>query len=427
MPRITPLAALLACALALSGCVKIEGQAEEQLDTIGSVRVTTTVCVSNQDNSPSGTCKANGTNTDVEAQMADGQLLVAYRVPTGLIAPATISASYVAPASGSTTLDQSPSYSSEMDAKAPAVAGEHWVGYISPPIPAAEQEPDARAHIVAEFGLARGSDGAPFAGPVHYRVVVGIRGATNASEAARPVSCGDDVTTNANPQEASFCVDSPKGSENVIATDDRSLATRDLGVLKAPATTVAPGHAVSIPFTIRAVGLNGSPVFNLSAGTTVPGGGASTAQSAFAPSAGDTTMPVSVGIPKGTPAGSYDVTLSASTGSQLRTGHGTIVVLGKPKLTLALGKKPKLRRALRRGLKVSAGCDAACALKVKLGSYGGGKGKLDEAGTTTVLAKFRRSTRKRLAKRKKVAFKLSVSATSAGGTSTKTKRVTLRR
>src|SRR4051794_16225282 len=268
MPRFAPLAGLIACALALSGCVKIEGQAEQQLDTIGNVEVTTTVCVSNDNNAPGQTCKASGTNTNVEAVSGGGgQLLVAYRIPNEGGAPATISAAYLGPASGSTTLDQSPTYTSEMQARAPAVAGERWVGYISPLIPASEQVPNARARIVAELGLGRATDGSPFTGPVRYRVVAGIRGATTPVEAARAVVCGDDVTTSANAQDAVFCVDSPKGNESTVAADDRSIVTRDLGVLDGPAVTTTPGTAVSLPFTIRSVGLNGTPVFNLSAGT----------------------------------------------------------------------------------------------------------------------------------------------------------------
>jgi hypothetical protein len=427
MPRFAALAALLACALALSGCVKIEGQAEDQLADIGNVRVTTSVCSSGQDNDPNSDCKANGTNSDLEAvQNGDAQLLVAYRVPDAVIAPATITASYVAPASGSTTLAQNDSYASEMNQKAPNVPGEHWVGYMSPVITQNAQVQNARAQIVAEFGLRRGSDGAPFVGPFKYRVVTGVRGPGNtAADAARPVTCNDDVTK-LTQNEVVYCVDSPKGSEAVFAADDRSIATRDLGVLDGPTATTAPGHAVSLPFTIRSVALNGSPVFNLSAGTTIPGGGASTGQSVFAPSGGDAAVPVSVGVPADTPPGDYAVTLSASTGSQLRTGHGTITVLGKPVLKLALGKKPKLGAALKHGLPVTVGCDGPCAIRVKLGSLGGGSGKLDAAGTTTVLAKFRRSVRRKRAHARRLAFRLAVNATGPGGSSTKTKRVTLR-
>jgi hypothetical protein len=233
--------------------------------------------------------------------------------------------------------------------------------------------------------------------------------------------------------EAEFCDDSPVGDESKIATDDRTLATKDLGVLNGAHQTAAPGTAVSMSFTVRSVGLNGSPVFNLSAGTTVPGGSASPEESVFAPDSSDSTVPVSIGVPAGTPPGNYDVTLSANTSGQLRTGHGTLTVLApgvkppKPKLLLTLGKKPKLGNALKRGLKLTVGCDVACTIKVKLGKFGSGKGILTAPGTKSITAKFSRKTRRNYRHRAKLKFQLQASATGAGGTTVKKQSLTLRR
>src|SRR3712207_6667004 len=136
MRRLAPLAALLATAAVLSGCVKIESQSEEQLDTIGNVRLTTMVCVSGQDNDPNSDCKAKDTNSQAEGGLSgDGQLLVAYRITTDVVAPPTISASYLAPHSGSITLTRSDSYTRQMGTYAPRRGGERWIGYISPRIP----------------------------------------------------------------------------------------------------------------------------------------------------------------------------------------------------------------------------------------------------------------------------------------------------
>src|SRR4051812_36725281 len=166
MRGLPALVALIVCAVALPGCVTIKGQAEQQLDTIGSVEVTTTICLSTALNAPNTTCPDSQSNSQQDAGGgADAQLLVAYRVPAAVVAPPTISATYVSPQSGSVTLDQSPTYTGEMQQRAPAVAGERWVGYISPVIKQADQVPNARAHIVADLGLGRGSDGAPFQGP----------------------------------------------------------------------------------------------------------------------------------------------------------------------------------------------------------------------------------------------------------------------
>src|SRR4051812_17787466 len=97
----------LIASVALTGCVKIESEAPSQEGLIGDVNLVTTMCLS----SGSGTCPASGSNR-TNAVDEDGgawQLLVAYRVPANATAPATISATYKAPQTGTVDLAASPS------------------------------------------------------------------------------------------------------------------------------------------------------------------------------------------------------------------------------------------------------------------------------------------------------------------------------
>src|SRR3954454_14172015 len=78
---------LVVPAIALSGCVEIQADTAAQQETIGSVRVTTTVCASNGYSQEP--CPASNTNGGEQA--ADGgQLLIAYRVPDAVGAPSEI-------------------------------------------------------------------------------------------------------------------------------------------------------------------------------------------------------------------------------------------------------------------------------------------------------------------------------------------------
>src|SRR4051812_13886465 len=373
-----------ACALVLSGCVQITGQQQAQTGTIGNVVLTTTFCES----SGTAACPAGESNSGKGAEQQPGQLLVAYRVPAAALPPAQVVAEYLSPQIGSTALSRSASYSAQLQQKAPAISGEKWVGYISPLVPISDQHQDARFTVRAEFGLGRGPRGEPFAGPFSYRVVGGARWDT--ADGSEPVDCNSDVTQLQDDSGTTglqtYCVDTPFGPESVIATDDKTLATRDLGVLNGPHRTVEAGRRKSIPFEIRSLGMNGAPEFALSATTSVPGGRVVASQTVFAPRSSGATVPVSLKVPKGTPPGEYAVALGATLGSQRRTGISAVTVAPprKPRLTIRVRKR-KLGTALKRGLKVRVGCDRACIIKVRLGGHGRGGGRLPSAGKKTVV------------------------------------------
>jgi hypothetical protein len=416
--------ATFASALALSGCVKITAQQQAQTGTIGKVVLTTTLCESGD-----APCPPSQSNSGRPVGNQDAQLLVAYRVPAAAVPPDQVVAEYLSPQTGSTHLSRSASYSSQLQQKAPAVSGEKWVGYISPIVATGDQHADSDFKVTAGFGLGRGPRGEPFTGPFSYRVVAGARWDT--STGSEPVTCNSEVTQlqddGGTTGLQTYCVDTPFGAESTIAADDQVLATRDLGVLNGPHRTVEAGRRTSIPFAIRSIGMNGAPEFGLSSTTSVPGGVAIPSQTVLAPRPSDVT--VSLTVPRGTPPGEYAVALRATLGSQLRTGTGAVKVVParKPRLTVRIRKR-KLGAALKRGLKVRVGCDRACAIKVRLGRYGRGSGRLRSAGKKTVVAKFKRKARRKLAHKQSVGFKLRVTVTGANGLkATETRRVKLRR
>ena len=437
---------LAASAVALSGCVVIVSQTVQQFDTIGDVQITTRICLS--DNNMNSTCPRSSTNSDTDSAYsgADAQLLMGYRIADGVASPSTITASYVSPQSGSVTLAANSSYAAELQRLVPAPAGQHWAGYMSPPVATADQHQEARADVVARFGLARGADGAPFPSPFAYRTVAGARGSNDSgdpgTEPDRPVDCGSTpYDTNTTTDLGAVCIDSPKTPPADINTND-TFASADLGVLNGGTTTTDPGTPVSVPFTVRAVGLSGGTVFNLSAGTTVPGGTAQASQGAISPSSGDTTVPVSVNVPPNATPGTYAVTLTAQLGTtQVRSGMATVVVKAPgsgdgggvgggadttPPLISASISKRRLGKALKKGLRVKVGGDEACAIVVKLvksGTLGSGSGSIAGAGTTTVTAKFKKRKAKALARRKSLKLTVEVTATDPSGNAGRVRKV----
>ncbi len=352
------LAALAAAALAvaMSGCVIIKSNSSAQLNTIGAVQITTRFCASDTSSPPNNTgypanppgdptCQKNvsggnanaGGNTGADASNDSSlQLMLAYRLPSGITGPSTITTTE--PSGGSAiTFSQSSSYSSQLESASPAGSGKQWAGYIST-VQSYTTSAGQYFTVAPTFSLPQGSDGSPFQGPFNYRVLVGYRD-TNESQpgstSARSVSCGsnafnisrDGADTNAdgNPDELGVCVDDP--SSATLATD-LSQATRDLGIVAGSAQSVHAATTATVPFTVKYSGAAGAGPFTISATTTVPSTTATPSQTSYTPSANGTqAMTVSVPVPAGTSAGTYNVTLKADLGNgQIRQQTNTVTV-----------------------------------------------------------------------------------------------------
>ena len=187
--------------------------------------------------------------------------------------------------------------------------------------------------IAPTFGLPAG-----FTGSFTWRTVVGYR-------AAPPLVTGDVTCPGAFPgtvpspipgQTGSVCVDYP--DLGTIQGPPSSMQLGDLSIT-APATpTVFAGGSATLTFTGLFTG--GDPTstpFTVAASTTIPGV-TPTAPASFVPANNSSNaIPVTFQVPAGTPAGTYDVTVTATVGGISRAGTGHITV--KPRLSAAAAAK----------------------------------------------------------------------------------------
>ncbi len=285
--------AALTLAAALSGCVSITGQASQQLNTIGAVRLITSVCFSSQP----GCADKGNSNTG----SAPGfQVLLGYRLPEDTSAPQAFNTTSGQPLSFS----RDASYGAELQRLAPAAAGLKWVGYRSVGL---TSTPAPDFTVAPSFALRQGNDGEPFSGPFDYRVVAG--GRTTPSNPNAPVDCGADLRGDSNTKTS--CVDSPPISD---LSTDLQQTTQDLGIIEDPsAQRASRGQMEPVQFRVVYSGRGTSaPNFDLRATTDVPGTDAVVHPDNLTPASGSSRVRVNLRIPPTTPHGSYDVTLIAS-------------------------------------------------------------------------------------------------------------------
>lgn len=104
----------------------VKDVSSSQINSIGSVQISATVCVSGT----AGTCPEQG-NTTVNAgnNNQNVQLFVAYRVTTGTTPPASLR--FTGDGGGGPLFTPNASYTAELERLAPAGAGLQWFGYTS--------------------------------------------------------------------------------------------------------------------------------------------------------------------------------------------------------------------------------------------------------------------------------------------------------
>jgi hypothetical protein len=338
-------------AIVLSGCVVIQSESALQTNVIGnSITVTTTLCASQA--AAAAPCNGNGNSGKavVPGASAPGQLLVGYRIPVGVTAPATLTTSVPstdengAPITVSLTLAQNAQYAAGLTSLLPPPAGTQWVGYASDIRNYTATGPQSVV-LTPTFGLPDG-----FAGPFTWRTVVGFRAKVFVDQSI-PISCpapfpGTSYVSPALTQLPSVCVDSPDAA--TINGPPSSYATGNLSIV-APATpTIPAGSSVSLGFTGLFSGSNPTGgVFAVAASTTIPGVTPSVTPT-FAPGP-DSSNPlaVSFAVPATTHVGTYDVTVSATVGGLTRTGTGHITVKAPAASAASAGKKAKLTSSVK--------------------------------------------------------------------------------
>jgi hypothetical protein len=310
-------------ALTLSGCVIVKNVSSSQLETIGNVQITSTICVSGSTACPeSGNTTVNAGNNNQSVQ-----LFLAYRMTPGVTPPATLR--FDGDPGTGPLFTPNASYTAELQRLAPAPAGTQWFGYTSTLFNWLFASSPQSGTVTARFGLPPAPPGGPFVGPLNLRVVVGTRAIDATHPIDVPVACGNSATdfNSTGSDGQTICIDSPAPA--VFATSD-TRSTRDLAVRAGSAVVAAPGAIAPVTFTLQFAGsASSSVIFGLSAATTIPGATPVVSPATLTPTANSTTpVLVSVPVPAGTAPGTYPVTLTATIAGQTRTATSSITIGG---------------------------------------------------------------------------------------------------
>jgi hypothetical protein len=233
-------AALLIAVAVLSGCFLIVSESGTQFDLIGDVEITTQTCL----NSGAPCSAVSGNDPSGGGPFDNTSLLIAFRLPDGVVAPETL----VPNPPFSFTLDKT--YSDSLTQVAPPPAGQRWVGYRSQPFMA----PISGLKFKTRFRLPQGADGSPFKNPFSYRTVTGSF--KDPSGTGGPVRCASDPTiAYVDPvrNTRSFCIDSPvkaNPTDKPWVPDTTSIPTRDLGVTGGGTVNIPQGGDADVPFSV---------------------------------------------------------------------------------------------------------------------------------------------------------------------------------
>ncbi|MEA2448787.1 MAG: hypothetical protein QOG63_719, partial [Thermoleophilaceae bacterium] len=305
MPNRNVVAIVVAILLAwvVAGCgVEVESQASRQLDVIGDVEVSTTICATMDSVDSAPGCSP--LSSDHRARS-----LVGYRIPAGSRAPDELEStgdvrlSYVRDAG----------YGAYLDARYPS-DGAHWVGYVSEVHEWAAGEAP-RWTVAPRFSLP--AAGSPHEGPFEYASVAGYFVPGDGAGDSAPPVC-DEVAC---PDTAPILGSQP---------------TNDLALVSGPSPGIAQNDEGDVPVGLRFAGPERDDArFELSASSDLPGAAVAPRDGSFAPPAGDagstsaSTERVHVDVPGDARPGLYTVTLTARSGGQVRSGTTEFIVTEK--------------------------------------------------------------------------------------------------
>ena len=357
--------AVVVGAIVLSGCVVIQSESATQSNVIGSsITIATTICASNAAAAAPCNSGGNANAYPVANTTSPGQLLVGYRIPVGVTAPATITTTVPStdgdgnPITATLTLTQNAAYAAGLTSILPPPAGTAWVGYLSEVENYATSSGPQAATFSPTFTLPAG-----FASPFTWRTVVGFRSyyfSHQGLDVSCPGAVGSTGTQTPVPGQTSTCVDYPDPG---TANTSNSMPVADLSITPPATPTVAAGGSVSMNFAALFSGgvAAASPFANVVT-TTIPGVTPAATPASFAPAASSqTNLGVSFAVPAATAPGTYDVTLTSTVDgiSRATTGHVTVTLpkaeasaAAAAKLTLAV-KKTTLKAARKTGVSLT--------------------------------------------------------------------------
>lgn len=308
----TTAGAAAVAALAVAGCgTDVRSQTAEQAGAVGDVVVTTKVC---QTEIPVG-CRAPSSVS------VGKQLLIGFRVPEGVAAPATLTARIPQGyGSATVTLRRDQGYGAWIERQPSGIDGATVAyGYVSEVLPMV-----ATDDIAVTAKLNAGTTER-----FEYQTVVGYRTGAHAGGPGRPVDCTGELQA-ADAKTGERFTDCFSGGTSVGGAD--AIVLRGLDVAGAPAAVKAePGEAASVPFKLQMSGKELDRTVALSASTTLPGATARVDGAGLPFTPGDRTRDVIVAVPADAEPGDYQVRLDARVGDTVRTATRTLTVVGKGK------------------------------------------------------------------------------------------------
>jgi hypothetical protein len=392
------LAVFALLALGLSACahLKLNSLQLSQPAGIGPVKVHLALCT---DPGPDENC---GPNED-EGQ---SQYMLALAVPKGSVGPQTITA--VPKGAGApitfnrneevTKALQNLAQELESEGSYPP-EGTESAGYLSSVFD--EEKGQIREWLVDfELSLPAAADGGSFGGPFAASVVFGWRKVDGTHPANRPVDCYEPVSGS---DPTAGCGESAFAE---IGTSDLKIAA------PAPASAYVGGKAtIPFPFDFASTA-SPLPGFGLTASSTLPQATLKLSEAIFAPGTPDpnthrspaSSPSVAVTVPKTAKPGSYEVTLTATTGAGGSVSQKATLKVTKPKIKLGGVKLNKAKGTATVAVKVpSAGtltvsgkgiakakkkAKTAKKLKITVKAKGASKAQLEQLGELKVKAKL---------------------------------------
>jgi hypothetical protein len=340
--------AFAALALVLSACTAFKSGSfsAAQPAGIGAAHLHLVIC--------SETEESGKEECAPEDRTGEAQSILAFAVPLGSVAPATITANPTAPgptltysrntevAERITTIkvEQEKEVKKEEEEGKPTesswrLPGTEVVGYLSAPYPETTGQ-KLEWPIDAAFGLPLPADGGAFGGPFAAGIASGWRLVDPSHPANRPVNCFELEEPG------------PKINGGCNLNEDLELPVSDLRIPSSPGGTANVGAPAAVPFSLNfASSASPVPTFALAATTTLVGATVSVTPATFAPTALDpashraapTPVTATVAIPSKAAPGTYDVTLTATS-----TTGGKISQVAKLVVTKPLIKLGKLSR-----------------------------------------------------------------------------------
>ena len=309
--RLPVLLALLLACLALGACgTDVRSQTAEQNGAVGDLVITTKVC---QTEIPLG-CRAPSSVS------VGKQLLIGFRVPVGVDAPATLTAR-IPQGYGSATvrLRRDDGYGAWIQSQPSGIDGEtRSFGYVSDVLPIVATD-DISVTAKLDTGVVSRFE---------YQTIVGYRTGNHLGGPDRPVDCTGEqqAVEKKSPERFTDC-----GSGGTSVGGGDALELRGLEVAGGNAAIKAdPGETATVPFKLKMSGPELDRTVAVSATTTLPGATVKVLGGDVPFGPGERTRDVTVAVPADAAPGDYEVTLRARVGETERTATRTLTVAGKP-------------------------------------------------------------------------------------------------